>query len=125
VEDELSVQVRMFRPLNNDYSFAMALFLVGVEEQHSYLWEIHEGIYRIGDIDPGNSQLIEPAEPATIDHNLKTGVLTFIIPISSLTETNFQLGARSFHNVAAGDVKTCDLAGMFAVPAELFHTNSP
>jgi hypothetical protein len=115
----------MFRPLANDYSFAVALYLVGVEEQHSYLWEIHEGAYRIGEMDPGNLQLIEAAEPVVIDHNQRTGVLTFIIPISSLTETNFQLGARSSHTAEAGAAKSCDVAGMFAVPAELFHTNSP
>jgi hypothetical protein len=115
----------MFRPLNNDYSFTLAIYLVGIEEQRSYLWEIHEGAYRIGEMDGANFELIESAEPAAIDHNLRTGMLTFIIPISSLTETNFQLGARSFHTAEAGAEKSCDVAGMFAVPAELFHKNGP
>ncbi|MCI0393682.1 MAG: hypothetical protein L0322_01925 [Chloroflexi bacterium] len=136
----LLVEVALLRYLLDDYSFAVALFIVGADGRTiAFLWEIHEGARRIGQMDPNTFQLLgeesgtideagrfQGADGLNIGYEMVSptgkdmlGKVVFEIPTGRLPAEINQIGALSFHMVSAQEQKNCDQAGPFDLPLEL------
>jgi hypothetical protein len=132
-ENSLLIQVLMSTPLVSDYSFAVLLTLVSGESFNAYLWETHDTVNRIGEIDFQTGQLLNESGSGNllIEHDRSEGKVGFTIPISSsavfsttlpLTNTIVisgtgtplqQFHIASFHTSQAGGPKNCDVAGPY------------
>jgi hypothetical protein len=82
-----------------------------------YLWEVHDGVFRIGQIDGQTGDVIPGSqERLTIEYNRQGGYVSFIIPEAEQPPTIDQVGARSFHTPRE-DMEPqptfCDLAGLY------------
>lgn len=111
----LGTQVYLREPLVNDYSFAVLLIIASRESFKMYLWEIHDGVLRIGEVDPVTGEII-PGSLAVIEHNRAMGIVSFDIPGVELPETIDQIGVRSFHTPTRETQPQpthCDFAGPY------------
>lgn len=120
---DLIVEVRLAQPLASDFSFAVLILIRSGNEFKAYLWEIHDGVFRIGEVDPQTGQLVSGAQDgATIEHDRTAGVVSFTIPGADLPGPVDQVGIRSFHTPSR-DVQPqpthCDFAGPYDLPGAL------
>jgi hypothetical protein len=117
----LKVEVRMQEPLMTDYSFAVMLFLqTGENSYRPYLWEVHNGVFRIGELNPQTGQpLANGATPAAINIDRLTGIVSFDINGETLTDDDIiGIGVRSYHTPTEDTQPQptfCDMAGLFPV----------
>ncbi len=123
LENALQATVTLKTPLESDYSFAVLLAVGAGTDLSAYIWEIHDTVNRIGQLDLQTGELVaEPAAGLLINHDLTLGEVNYTIPItgtlrSSLvvtttTQTN-QMFISSFHTPEEGESKRCDNAGPF------------
>lgn len=125
-DDELIVWVYLREPLVNDYSFAVLLVLLflndGREDFRTFLWEVHDGVFRIGEVGSDGEVTPGSQERVTIVHDTTIGVVTFVIPRAELPQPLLNIGARSFHTPHSDTQPQptfCDFAGMFTMPQAL------
>lgn len=127
-------EVKMDMPLVNHFSFAVAYFVLTTQGNATgYLWEVHDQVYRLGQMDPQTFQVIpEPnqvtitttlttTDGLTISHDQDAGVVTFNIPQTRLLEENAYVAARSFHTGIEGQPVNCDQIGSFPLPETMWH----
>ncbi len=121
VNRDLHVEVHLDAPLVTDYSFAVLLVVQLDNMFKVYIWEIHNGIFRIGETDPQTGALI-PESDAHVDIDRETGVVSFNIDGSTLSNTISQLNVRSFHTPTSEtqpQPTTCDSAGPLSLSEDM------
>jgi hypothetical protein len=116
--DEASIEVRTSAPLVNNYSAATALFIQGQDGlSDAWLWEIHDGAFRIGPMDPDTFELAGGLEGGlAITYDEATGITRFVIPWASLPDSPTHLSVSTFHTAQEGEETICDQAGPFELP---------
>jgi hypothetical protein len=130
-ENSLIMQVLLNSPLVNDYSFAVLLTLVSGQSLNYYMWEIHETVLRVGQIDSQTGELLAGTGGLQIEHDQTAGSVTYTIPISSTAVTTAttsisnttvisgtntplqQFYVASFHTPQQDQPKNCDTAGPY------------
>jgi hypothetical protein len=116
-DGSLNVQVALEQPLVNDYSFAVMLVIATRESGRLWLWEVHDGVLRIGETNPATGQIISGSDQrVTIQHDQTAGVVRFDIPLTELPDTFDLIAARSFHTPTQEtqpQPTSCDFAGPF------------
>ena len=113
----------MADPLTRDFSFAVMLVLAFGDNFQFYIWEIHDGVFRIGELDAITGEYINISDESMyIEHDRSTGIISFLIPESHLPDRIDQIGARSFHTPfreTRPQPTTCDFAGLYNLPESL------
>jgi hypothetical protein len=123
-EDAWQFKVEMGAPLDpEDYSFALQLLFFSDHEDvdRLYLWEMHAGEFRIGELDTQTGDLIAGEDEGILIENDYSGVFDVILnprpfPARSTTPVFEAWGVASYHTRGAGDQVNCDLAGTFDFP---------
>lgn len=114
---DLWVLVRMARALEQDYSFAVILYIRTPAGTIAFLWEIHEQVLRMGQIDPNTGELIREIDAQLqAFHHRGMGIVGFYVP-GSLLPVGTDLGIlSSFHTPVEGEMKVCGFTPTFNVP---------
>lgn len=116
----LVVDVLLEAPLVDDFSFAVLIFVISGDDVRAFLWEVHDGVFRIGQIDLQTGEVIAGEDEGIfIFHDQSQGLVGFEIPLDRLPEMVEQIFVRSFHTGADGEDVRCDEAGAFDLPADL------
>lgn len=111
IEDGLHMVVTVGDPLVNDYSFAVLLIvLTEGTASNGYLWEIHDVVYRIGQIDQATGDVIAGLADGIVIEARPPNATAFYVPLPSGAQ---QFAVRTFHSANETAEKTCDRAGPF------------
>ena len=127
------VEVITHAPLTDDYSFAILIIINGPGGPIAFVWEIHNGVYRVGELDlqTGNVTPLDDPGSTFTDENLITddglvigfdreaGQASFAIPRSIAPETRTDVQVQSFHSPTENDETRCDTAGPFVLPERM------
>jgi hypothetical protein len=123
----LLAEVKMESPLVNDYSFAVVFYVLDSQgDANSFLWEVHDKVYRLGQMDAQTgtvisetiavSNTLSTTDGLLIEHDTEKGVVSFNLPDSRLLDENVYVAVRSFHTGVEGQPVNCDQAGSFELP---------
>lgn len=131
--NQLLFSVNMKLPLVTDYSFAVAVSLLLQNQPRTYLWEIHDTAYRIGQLDYQTGEMMsETSGNVVIDHDREAGKVNFSVPLTHTTTissnhptiiisstttipaTANQLYIASFHTPQVNAAKNCDTVGPYS-----------
>jgi len=113
---DLWVLVKMARALEQDYSFAVILYIRTPAGTIAFLWEIHDLVRRIGQIDQNGELIREIDAQLQAFHHLGLGIVGFYVP-GSLLPVGTDLGRlSSFHTPVEEEMKVCAFTPTFNVP---------
>ncbi|MBI3158742.1 MAG: hypothetical protein HYZ26_03960 [Chloroflexi bacterium] len=116
------LRTTMGAPLVNDFSFAIVILIFSPDGVQSMLWEVHDGVNRIGMRDPNTRQLLEEQpEGLFIVHDLETGEIVFMLPLSVLFPKTNRLEINAFHLGMEGDSVHCDTLDINDIPDEILQ----
>jgi hypothetical protein len=111
------VLVRMARGLTSDYSFAVLLNIRTPDGVLAFLWEIHDGQLRIGQVDNDTGEVIRStSDELRIEHLRDMGLVGFELPPDAIGEDADLAIVRSFHTPKAGQVTRCHMSPTFDLP---------
>jgi len=119
---DLLVEVKLGAPLENDFSFAVLLIIKSGDKFRAFLWEIHDGVKRVGEMDLNTGQLIMSTLDDSIQYDKKTGIARFTLSKELVPDAVDQIVVRSFHTPTRETQPQpthCDEAGPFDLPPEM------
>ncbi|CAN5647167.1 hypothetical protein BH23CHL8_BH23CHL8_27520 [soil metagenome] len=110
--------VRMDRALSDDHSFAVVLFVRTPLGVISFKWEIHDGAFRIGRMDPETGELIEDeaGDADEIFHQRELGIVGFLLEAGTIPDDADMVIVRGFHSPRARATTRCHQTPAFELP---------
>jgi hypothetical protein len=118
-DGHLWVTVSLGSPLVRDYSFAVLIYIIYGDVALAFLWETHDGVLRIGQINPQTGELILEVEEGgmEITHDRTLGTIQFGLHADLIPGQVERVFVSSFHTPTEGESKHCDVAGPYTLPS--------
>jgi hypothetical protein len=96
LSNALAIEVYMNAPLTQDYSFAVLLVFSVNGTYRLFIWEIHDGVNRIGEVDASTGDMLDAEGQVEIEHNQAMGIISFTFTAPNLPEFD-QFNVNSYH----------------------------